>query len=71
MKATVILMKNNSRRMGISVLLCTLLLGTIASCGGEQPSAVQTDAVNQGGETAAPAETAVQYGDALPEDLDF
>ena len=60
----------NKKRIGAAALLCTCLLGALASCGGDQPSAVQTDAV-VGGDTTAPAETAVQYGDALPEELDF
>ena len=60
----------NKKRIGAAALLCTCLLGALASCGGDQPSAVQTDAV-VGGDTTAPAETAVQYGDALPQELDF
>ena len=60
----------NKKRIGAAALLCTCLLGALASCGGDQPSAVQTGTV-VGGDTTAPAETAVQYGDALPEDLDF
>ena len=60
----------NKKRIGAAALLCTCLLGALASCGGDQPSAVQTGTV-VGGDTTAPAETAVQYGDALPEELDF
>ncbi|MBR5222040.1 MAG: hypothetical protein IKV66_13730 [Clostridia bacterium] len=60
----------NKKRIGAAALLCTCLLGALASCGGDQPSAVQTGTV-VGGDTTAPAETAVQYGDALPEGLDF
>ncbi len=65
-------MNMNKKRIGAAALLCTLLLGTFVSCGGDQPTTVQTDAVtgNDGG-TAAPLETAVQYGDALPAELDF
>ncbi|MBE6657896.1 MAG: hypothetical protein E7604_05560 [Ruminococcaceae bacterium] len=65
-------MNLNQKRIGASLLLTALLLGTLASCGGDSPNQVQTDAgVGTDAGTAAPAETAKQYGDALPEELDF
>lgn len=65
-------MNTNKKRIVTSFLLGALLLGTLASCGSDTGTTVQTDAVtaNAGGETTA-AETQQSYGDALPEDLDF
>ena len=65
-------MNMNKKRIGTSMLLCALLLGTLASCGGDGGAAVQTEGNNTpvGSETA-PAETQMSYGDALPDELDF
>ncbi len=65
-------MKRIHRSSGCALLLTAVLLGALASCGGDTQPPAATDAVTggTGGETA-PTVTEKQYGDALPETLDF
>ncbi|MBR5870940.1 MAG: hypothetical protein IKZ09_07880 [Clostridia bacterium] len=64
-------MVRNSKHFGASLLLAALLLGTLASCGGETPAAVPTDTEKVGGGNTEAVETAASYGDDLPDALDF